>query len=501
MDKKVLLVIFDGWGIAPAGPGNAIEAAKKPFYDSLLQKYPHSKLCASGECVGLPDGEMGNSEVGHLTIGAGTPADTDVVRINKSIAEKSFEQNEAIQKLFSHVKNNNSVLHIQGLVSSSGVHGHINHLYAFLEAAKNAGINKVAIHAFTDGRDTPPQSASEFLHQLDHMIKELGIGFVASVAGRYYAMDRDKNWDRTAKVMDALFECKGDLCEKLTPTEYIANLYKEGKTDEHLEPIIFKDSEGKTYPVQKNDGVIFLNFRADRARQLTEKISEKVVPDNLCFVTMTEYEKNEQCFVAFPPQTISFTLASEISKAGLTQSHIAETEKYAHVTYFLNGGIEEKFPKEERYLIDSRKDIVTHDQAPEMRAKEIAEKSVEQLKKGVNFVVLNFANPDMVGHTANYDATIKAVEAVDTALKIVVEAANANGYLTFITSDHGNAEVVKDETGKPFTAHTTNPVPAILTDETLKLTDGGLPDVAPTILGLLGIPKPSSMSGKSLIQD
>lgn len=499
--KKVILVIFDGWGIAPPGPGNAIEAAKKPFFDSLWQKYPHSQLCSSGDCVGLPDGEMGNSEVGHLTIGAGTPADTDIVRINKAIADKTFSKIEAIQKLFAHVQKNNSILHVQTLISSGGVHSHINHLYAFLEAAKEAGISKIAIHAFTDGRDTPPQSAVEFLHQLDHVLNELGVGFIASIAGRYYAMDRDNNWDRTAKVMDALFLCKGDLCEKLAPAQYITNLYKEGKTDEHLEPIIFKDKDGITYPIQKNDGVIFLNFRADRARQLTQKISERVILDNLCFVTMTEYEKNEQCLVAFLPQTISINLAEEISKAGLTQSHIAETEKYAHVTYFLNGGNEEPYSKEERFLIESHKDIATHDQAPQMRAAEIAQKTIEQINKGVNFIVLNFANPDMVGHTANFDATVKAVESVDQALKLIIGAASEHQYITFITSDHGNAEKVKDEKGNPFTAHTSNPVPAILTLENVNLKNGGLADVAPTILDLFGIKKPAEMTGTNLIKN
>lgn len=497
--KKVVLVIFDGWGYAPAGPGNAIEAARKPFFDSLLREYPNAKLAASGAAVGLPDGEMGNSEVGHLTIGAGTPADTDVVRINKAIAEKSFHSNEVVQKLFAHVKKHNSTLHVQSLVSAGGVHSHINHLFAFLEAAKDAGITKIAIHAFTDGRDTPPQSAVEYLDQLDHVLNELGVGVVASVAGRYYAMDRDNNWERIARVMDAMFECKGELCEKLTPVQYIENLYKQGKTDEHLEPIVFKDAEGKTYPIQKDDGVIFLNFRADRARQLSRKVAEKVASENLCFVTMTEHEKNEQSLVAFPPQTITVNLASEISKAGLRQVHIAETEKYAHVTYFLNGGNETPYSGEERVLVDSRKDVATHDQAPEMKAKEIATETCKKIQEGVDLVVLNFANPDMVGHTANYDATVTAIETVDAALKMVVEEANKHGYVTFITADHGNAELVKDAKSKPVTAHTTNPVPGIITSKDVALHDGGLADVAPTVLQLLGIEKPAQMSGKSLI--
>jgi 2,3-bisphosphoglycerate-independent phosphoglycerate mutase len=497
--KKVVLVIFDGWGIAQAGPGNAIEAAKKPFFDSLLKEYPHAKLQASGGAVGLPDGEMGNSEVGHLTIGAGTPADTDVVRINKSISEKTFHSNEVVQKLFAHVKKHNSTLHVQSLVSAGGVHSHINHLFAFLEAAKDAGITKIAIHAFTDGRDTPPQSAVEYLDQLDHVLKELGVGVVASIAGRYYAMDRDNNWDRIARVMDAMFECKGDLCEKLTPVQYIENLYKQGKTDEHLEPIVFKDANGKTYPIQKDDGVIFLNFRADRARQLSRKVSEKVASENLCFVTMTEHEKNEQNLVAFPPQTIHVNLASEVSKAGLSQAHVAETEKYAHVTYFLNGGNEEPYPGEQRVLVESRKDVATHDQAPEMKAKEIATETCKKIQEGVDFVALNFANPDMVGHTANYNATVTAIETVDDALKMVVEEASKYGYVMFITADHGNAEAVKDADGNPVTAHTTNPVPGIITSKEVTLHDGGLADVAPTVLQLLGIQKPNQMSGKSLI--
>lgn len=497
--NKVVLVIFDGWGYAKPGPGNAIEAAKKPFFDSLLHAYPHAELDASGAAVGLPDGEMGNSEVGHLTMGAGTPADTDVVRINKAVADKTFHANEAIQKLFEHVKNHNSTLHVQSLISAGGVHSHINHLFAFLEAAKEAGITKIAIHAFTDGRDTPPQSATEYLDQLDHVIKELGVGFVASIAGRYYAMDRDNNWDRVGKVMDAMFLCQGDLCEKLTPVQYIENLYKEGKTDEHLTPIVFKDAEGKTSPIQKDDGIIFLNFRADRARQLSRKISEKVETENLCFVTMTEHEKNEQCLVAFPPQTLSVNLASEISKAGLTQAHIAETEKYAHVTYFFNGGNETPYPQEQRVLVPSRKDVATHDQAPEMKAREIAIETCKKINEDVDFIVLNFANPDMVGHTANYDATITAIEAVDAALKMVVEEANACGYTTLITADHGNAEVVKDENGKPVTAHTTNPVPLIVTTKNVTVRHGGLADVAPTILQLFGIPKPDAMRGRNLI--
>lgn len=501
MNKQFVLVILDGWGLREKTPDNAIENAHKPFFDHLWNTYPHANLSASGLSVGLPEGEMGNSEVGHLTIGAGKPIDTDIVRINKSIKDNSICNNPSLVNLFKHVKDNNSVLHLMGLVSPGGVHGHQDHLLALLRIAKDAGIKKIAIHVFTDGRDTPPQSAFEYVTELEKELDELGVGFIATVSGRYYAMDRDKNWDRTQKVEQAIFNCEGNQCEIVKPSEMIKRLYEKGEQDEHLEPLVFSDKDGRKFPVSKNDGLLFLNFRADRARQLASKIAEKSQELNLAFVTFTQYGKEIACQVAFKPNLAEVSLSDEISKAGLTQVHIAETEKYPHVTYFLNAGREIPTKNERYILVDSRKDVKTHDQAPEMKAIEIAEKTVEEIEKGTDFIALNLANPDMVGHSGNYEPTVKAIEVVDEALKMIVEAANKKGALVFITADHGNAEVMEDpKTGTKFTAHTKNPVPGILTSNEYKLKDGGLADVAPTVLELLGIDKPKAMTGNSLLE-
>jgi 2,3-bisphosphoglycerate-independent phosphoglycerate mutase len=500
--KQVVLVIFDGWGIREDKKWNAIENAKKPFFDKLWSEYPHTELKASGLAVGLPDGEMGNSEVGHLTIGAGKIIDTDYVKISKAVADKQLSVNPAIKELFEFVKKNNSTLHVNGLVSPGGVHSHQEHLFGILQAAKDAGIEKVAIHAFTDGRDTAPRSAAQYLEQLEHQIEKIGVGFIASVAGRYYAMDRDKNWDRVERVEKALFEGVGEQCLQIKASEVIRKKYDEGQVDEHLEPMIFCDKDGNASLFKAEDGVLFFNFRADRARMLAQKISEKAIKENICFVTMTSYDKNIQCLVAYPQTKINTYLAKEISESGMTQVHVAETEKYAHVTYFLNGGSEEDIKGETNILVDSRKDIKTHDQAPEMRADGIAEKVCEEIEKQVvDFIVLNFANPDMVGHTANYEATIIAIEATDKALQKVVEKAWEKDSIVLITADHGNAELEADpETNEKITAHTTYPVPGIITDQFFSLRDGGgLADIAPTILDLLDIEQPDEMTGKSLI--
>lgn len=500
--NQVLLVIFDGWGIGPDYPGNAITKANKPFFDHLWSDYPHSLIQASGAAVGLPDGEMGNSEVGHSIIGAGNIIDSDFVRITKAFTQGQVLENPSIKQVFDHVKQNNSVLHLNGLISPGGVHSHQDHVFALLRAAKEYGVPKVVIHAFTDGRDTPPKSAYLYLRELEKVIDEVGIGFIASVTGRYYAMDRDSNWDRTQKAWDAIFEAKGKQCYLKKPSEIVQHMYTENSIDEQMEPLVFCDESGNSTPLNKNDGVLFFNFRADRARQLSKKFEEKSNTDQICFVTMTEYDKNLQCLVAFPPQEIKTTLAEQISKAGLSQTHIGETEKYAHVTYFLNGGREEPYPNENRILVESRKDVRTHDLAPEMKALEIAQKTAEELEKGRAFVVLNFANPDMVGHTGNMDAAVKAIESVDQALKIVVEKVIEKGGVALITSDHGNAEkMLNEETGQPHTAHTSNPVPGIITSNELKIQDGGLSDIAPTVLELLGLEKPAEMSGHSLISE
>lgn len=504
--KPLVLVILDGWGYRPDPRHNAIAQAKTPFFDSLLNNYPHTLLNASESHVGLPKGQIGNSEIGHMTMGTGRVIDVDLVRISKAIKTGQFRRNNAFQKLFFHVKKFNSTLHVYGLVSPGGIHSHHDHLYAFLRAAKQAKISKVAIHAFTDGRDVPPKSAGQYLRQLEQVIKQLGIGFIATVSGRFFAMDRDKNWDRVKKVEDAVFHARGKTIKNQKPSEVVNRLYRQGIIDELLEPIVFLDDAGNGYPLQKNDGVFFFNFRSDRARQLAKKVLDLKHLQNLCFVTLTEYDKNFNTLVAFPPPKTDTTLAAEISKAGLSQSHIAETEKYAHVTYFFNGGRELPHKREQHFLINSRKDIKTHDQAPQMRAKEIAAKAVSRLRAGDDVLVINFANADMVGHTANQPAIITAVETVDRQLEKIATAVLARQGTMIITADHGNAEVNVDErSGEKHTAHTLNLVPFIVVANgkkppvKIQKKRGSLADVAPTVLSLLGLKKPKSMTGKNLL--
>lgn len=499
--KQVALIILDGWGYREDIKHNAVAQAKTPFFDSLWNNFPHALLEASGEHVGLPDGQMGNSEIGHTTIGAGKIIDTDLVRIAKSIRNDDFKNIPAFVKLFEHVKKHDSTLHIKGLLSPGGVHSHEDHLFAFLKAAKEAGITKLAIHVFTDGRDTPPQSAAASLKKLETIIAELGIGFIATASGRFYAMDRDNNWDRLAKAEDAIFECKANICTPKKPSKAVEELYASGIKDELMEPIVFLDDNGKSYPVLKNDGVFFFNFRSDRARMLSKKIAEKAKKDNLLYVTLTEYDKNIPTEVAFPAITIETTLAKELSHAGLTQAHIAETEKFPHATYFLNGGQEKPHQGEKHILLDSRKDVPTHDLAPKMRAEGIADKAIEEIKSGTNFIFINFANPDMVGHTANVPAIIEALEEVDTQLKRVLDELTSHDGIAFVTADHGNAEVNVDLiTGEKHTAHTTNPVPAILTSKNYRLKDGSLQDITPTILNLFDIKQHHSMTGNVITQ-
>jgi 2,3-bisphosphoglycerate-independent phosphoglycerate mutase len=499
--KPVVLIVLDGWGYREDVVHNAIAQAKTPFFNYLWKTYSHTLLEASGLAVGLPEGQMGNSEVGHTTIGAGKPADTELVRIGKSIKTGEYEKNPAFQALFDHVKKHNSVLHVQGLLGGGGVHSHSEHLFAFLRAGEKAGVKRIAVHVFTDGRDTAPQSASKYLKELEDVLKEIKVGFIATVSGRFYAMDRDNNWDRVSKVEQALFECKGNVCT-IEPSKFVDSLYKEGKLDEHLEPLVCHTIDGRGCAIEDNDGVFFFNFRADRARQLTQKILEKVNKNNVCFVTLTEYSPEFKCLVAFPPVAIDTTIAKEVSEAGMTQAHIAETEKFPHATYFLNGGVEKPYPGEIHELLASRKDVPTHDMAPKMRAEAIAEKAIEYVNMGIDFIFINFANADMVGHTANVPAIIEAIEEVDTQLRRVIEIVERAGGVAFITADHGNAEVNFDlETGNKHTAHTTNPVPAILTHKDYKFTsdNGTLADIAPTILALLGIKKPKVMTGKNLV--
>lgn len=500
--KPVVLIVLDGWGYSESGKDNAIAAAKTPFWDHLWNIYPHTVLHASAEPVGLPAGQMGNSEIGHMTIGSGKVIATDLVRINNAIASGEFNTNPAFTTLFEHVKKHDSILHVQGLVSSGGVHSHHDHLFAFLRAAKKAGVTKIVIHAFTDGRDTPPQSAAAYLKELEDVLDDIGldIGHIATVSGRFYAMDRDNNWDRLAKAEAALLECKGKVYKAQKPSEVMTELYKDGILDEHTEPLVFLDDTGKGYSIAKNDGVFFFNFRADRARMLSKKLMEQSEKLNLCFVTLTQYEKDLGAIVAFGPDEIQTTLAEQISLAGMKQAHIAETEKYPHATYFLNGGREKPHEGEEHIMVPSRKDVPTHDLAPKMRAEGIADKVIEQLEQGVEFIFINFANADMVGHTANVPAIIEAVEEVDMQLKRVVEKVLEFDGAAFITADHGNAELnIDPETGERHTSHTTNLVPGLLTISEKTLKEGTLADVAPTILELLNIPKPPQMTGNSLI--
>jgi 2,3-bisphosphoglycerate-independent phosphoglycerate mutase len=563
-NRQAVLIILDGWGYREDSKDNAVAAAKTPVFDRIWKEYPHTLLEASGLAVGLPEGQMGNSEIGHTTIGAGKAIDTDLVRIKKAIVNGEYDVNPAFVALFKHVLDNGSTLHVQGLIGEGGVHSHSDHLFAFIKAAKKAGIKKVALHVFTDGRDTPPQSAAEYLRDLEVLLEEINdethMSFIATVSGRFFAMDRDNNWDRLSKVEQALFESKGHICE-IKPSEFLKQLYKDGKVDEHLEPMVCSvpgsiGADTGTAGGEKNwgcniadnDGVFFFNFRADRARMLSKKMLEKIRGDhdqplnNVRFATLTsygsDYSAEAGCLIAFPPALIEATLAKELAGAGFTQAHIAETEKFPHATYFLNGGVEKPYDGEKHILLASRKDVQTHDQAPEMRAEAIADKAIEEINDGVNFIFINFANPDMVGHTANVPAIITAVETVDAQLGRVLAAldarneifeANADGEsgenkiaaemarkyhaVAFVSADHGNAEVNVDQTtGDKHTAHTINPVPAIFTDKdaTLKPASlsedahdkgiyGTLADITPTLLHFFGIEKPDTMTGKSLL--
>ncbi|MDO8552820.1 MAG: 2,3-bisphosphoglycerate-independent phosphoglycerate mutase [bacterium] len=499
--RPVALIILDGWGHREESQHNAIFHAKIPHYDAMWKHYPHTTLLASEGGVGLPEGQIGNSEVGHMTIGAGTIIDTSLVRINKSAQEGKFLKNVVFQKIFAHVKNNDSTLHVLGLVSPGGIHSHSDHLNAFLEAAKESGVTKVAIHAFTDGRDTPPRSASKYLRELENELSRLGIGRIATVSGRFYAMDRDNNWERLKQFEDAAFHASAILKSSDRPSEVIEQQYKQGALDEHLKPIVFLDERGKTETIGGNDAVFLFNFRADRVRAFTKKALEYAEGKNMLIATMTEYHPKFAVEVAFPPFSIETTLSSEISKAGFSQVHIAETEKFPHATYFLNGGRNEPHVGEEHIMLQSRQDIPTHDMAPKMRAEGIADEAIKSVEKGTDFLFINFANVDMVGHTGNVPAIIEAAEEIDAQLERVFRAVTDAGGSCVISADHGNAEInVDSETGEVHTAHTLSPVPFIITKENLALRDTGtLADIAPTVLELMALPKPSSMTGVSLI--
>jgi len=475
--QLVALVILDGWGCAPAGPGNAVELAETPNFDRLWRTFPHMTLEASGGAVGLPPGQMGNSEVGHLTIGSGRVLFQDLMRVNEAIEDGSFFENPALTAAFEHGER----VHLLGLVSHGGVHSHIDHLRALLRFAPE----KTWIHAFTDGRDVSPHSA-------EHDLAELPVDRISTVTGRYYAMDRDGHWERTQRAFDAIVEGEGE--EASDPIEAVRRSYERGITDEFIEPITIT---GRPRLRPAKDTAIFFNFRPDRARQL----SMKLVEAGADITTMTKYRSDLDVPVALPEQEVQETLAEVLSEHGVRQLHVAETEKYAHVTYFFNGGREQEWAGETRILVPSPRDVASYDQKPEMSAGEATARFVEELDRdGYRFAVLNLANPDMVGHTGSIPAAVKAVETADECLGEIVEAVSRNGGVALITADHGNAEQMLERDGvSPHTAHTTNPVPLIVTDPEVTLENTGeLSDLSPTVLGFLGLRQPLQMTGKPL---
>mgnify|MGYP004623460105 FL=1 len=500
--KPVALIIMDGYGYNPSDYGNAITAANKPYLDKYLKECPNTRIGASGMDVGLPDGQMGNSEVGHTNIGAGRIVYQELTRITKSIQDGDFFENEALIGAIENCKKNNSALHLMGLLSSGGVHSHNTHLYGLLELAKKSGIEKVYVHCFMDGRDVPPSSGKEFVEELCNKMKEIGVGEIATINGRYYAMDRDNNWDRVKKTYDAMVNGIGEFYD--CPVEAMQKSYDNGVTDEFVIPCVCS----KNGKVSANDSIIFFNFRPDRAREITrtfvdDKFSgfeREKLP--LYFVCFTQYDATmPNVEIAFKPQSLKNTFGEYIAEKGLTQLRIAETEKYAHVTFFFNGGVEKQYPNEERILVNSPKEVATYDLKPSMSAYEVAVKAVNAINSDkFDVMILNFANCDMVGHTGVFDAAKSAVEAVDTCVGAVVEAVTNKGGVAFITADHGNADKMYEDDGSAFTAHTTNPVPFIVAGKDCKLREGGvLADIAPTMLKVLGLEQPAEMTGKSII--
>ena len=503
--KPVMLMILDGWGIAPAGPYNAAKTAKTPELSRLFETYPHTRLLASGNAVGLPEGQMGNSEVGHLNIGAGRIVYQELTRITKACEDGTLLQNKVLLECMARVKQNGGALHLMGLLSDGGVHSHESHLWALLKMAKANGLEKVYVHAFLDGRDVGPSTALTYIERLQKVIDETGCGEIATVSGRYYAMDRDKRWARTQKAYDAITLHSGKTFA--SAAEGIEASYAAGVTDEFVEPFVVASENDSR--VKDGDGVIFYNFRPDRARQLTRAFTDndfagfERVKLNVAFVCMTQYDATIDAAVAFPPETLVNTLGEVLAKNNLRQLRIAETEKYAHVTFFFNGGVETPNVLEDRVLIPSPQ-VATYDLQPEMSAYEVCDKLVEAIKSDkYDVIVINFANPDMVGHTGVQEAAIKAVETVDECVGKAVEALKEVDGQMFICADHGNAEQLIDyETGAPWTAHTTNPVPFILVNADPKYTlreNGCLADIVPTLIQLMGMEQPAEMTGKSLL--
>jgi 2,3-bisphosphoglycerate-independent phosphoglycerate mutase len=503
------LIILDGFALRGERMGNAVAQAKKPNFDRYWNHYPHAQLIASGEAVGLPEGQMGNSEVGHLNIGAGRIVYQSLTRVNISIREGEFEKNETFLAAIKHAKEKGTALHLMGLLSDGGVHSHIEHMYALLKLAASEGLEKVYVHGFLDGRDVGPKTAPGYIEQTLEKMNEIGVGEFATISGRYYSMDRDKRWERVEKSYRSMVY--GDGPTYSNPMELIEDNYNNGIFDEFVVPSVLVRPDGSPVAtVQNDDAVIFYNFRPDRAIQISNTFTNKDFrsfdrgeghPENLHFVCLTHFSETVDGYVAFEPSNLDNTVGEVISQAGMTQLRIAETEKYPHVTFFMSGGREQEFPGEKRILINSPK-VATYDLQPEMSANEVTDALIKEIEAD-NFdaILLNFANPDMVGHSGMLEPTIQAIETVDECLGRIVDLIVSKGGTAIITADHGNADEVVTLEGNPMTAHTTNPVPVIVTKEGAELReDGILGDLAPTILELLGLDKPAEMTGTSLIK-
>jgi 2,3-bisphosphoglycerate-independent phosphoglycerate mutase len=510
--KPVLLVVLDGWGIRKEREANAIAIAGTPTFDALASEYPSAALQTSGLAVGLPEGQMGNSEVGHTNLGAGRVVYQDLVRINRAIEDGSFLQNDALLLACRRARAGGGALHLMGLLSDGGVHSHEDHLFALLDLAKREGVARAHVHAFMDGRDTPPKSGIDYMRVLERRMVEKGYGNVATVSGRYYAMDRDRRWDRVALAYAAMV--RGEGYRASSGVAAVESSYAHGETDEFVKPTVIVGPDGKPVgPVRDGDAFLFFNFRADRAREITRAFTDpgfaefdrKVVPRLSAFVCMTEYDQTFTLPVAFPPQSLQEIFPEIVSRAGLKQLRCAETEKYAHVTFFFNGGRELVYPGEDRILVPSPRDVKTYDLKPEMSAPEVTDRLVQAVGTGqYGFVLVNFANPDMVGHTGVLDAAVKAVKVVDQCLGRLWRAAQQQGMAMLVTSDHGNCEMMVDpQTGEPHTAHTLNPVPFVLADPDFRGAKlralGVLADVAPTALQVMGLPQPKEMKGLGLV--
>lgn len=526
--KPLVLIILDGWGFSPETKANAIALARKPTYDMLLREYPSTLIHTSGRYVGLPTGQMGNSEVGHLNIGAGRVVYMDITKIDLMIENGEFFSNPELMSAMKNARTGERRLHLFGLLSDGGVHSMNAHLYALLKMAKQNGVERVFIHCFMDGRDTPPEGGAGYIQELQQKIREIGVGQIASVMGRYYAMDRDKRWDRVHKAFSAMVEGNAEGGRHADPVQAVKDSYERGVTDEFILPFVCTDNRGEPIAtIREDDSCIFFNFRADRAREITRaivrnsglsrdagrdlpdsegldrEISRDLTPKNLTYVCMTQYDKAFTLPYVVPPQDLHNILANVMANLDMRNLRVAETEKYAHVTFFFNGGVEKPFAGEDRILVPSPK-VATYDLKPEMSASGVADGVVNAINKGAfDVIIANFANADMVGHSGKLEPTIQAIQVVDACLGQIYTAVRQNGGAMIITADHGNAEQMIDPvTGGPFTAHTTNPVPFIVASEAGKRfslrADGALQDISPTVLGMLGIPQPGEMSGHDL---